>query len=73
MHILLHFDGAVSHMATHAIVLAQLIIGEQNHGIHPFIVQIRSLDDHRPFPGDVSIVAISLLRHNPVSSARKVS
>ena len=44
---------AVGHMATHAIVVAQLIIGEQNHGVHPFIVQIRSLDDHKPCPGEI--------------------
>ena len=36
---------------THAIVQAKLIIDGQDYGAHVFIVPIRSLEDHKPFPG----------------------
>ena len=41
----------MGHTATHAIVVARLITKGQDHGVHPFIVQIRSLEDHKPLPG----------------------
>ena len=41
----------VGHTATHAVVMARLIIKEKDYGIHPFIVQLRSLKDHTPLPG----------------------
>jgi acyl-CoA oxidase len=31
--------------------MAKLIIDGKDHGIHAFIVQLRSLDDHRVLPG----------------------
>lgn len=42
---------AVGHTATHAVVLARLITKGVDHGIHPFIMQLRSLEDHTPLPG----------------------
>ena len=45
------FSPIVGHTATHAIVVARLITKGQDHGVHPFIVQIRSLEDHKPLPG----------------------
>ena len=45
------FVISVGHTATHAIVVARLITKGKDHGIHLFIVQIRSLEDHRPLPG----------------------
>ena len=45
----------VGHTATHAVVMARLIIREEDHGIHPFIVQVRSLDDHHPLPGTLTM------------------
>ncbi|KAG9471665.1 hypothetical protein GDO78_013931 [Eleutherodactylus coqui] len=36
---------------THTVVVAQLYSNGQKYGIHPFIVQIRSLKDHSPLPG----------------------
>ena len=45
------YKPIVGHTATHTVVMARLIIREQDHGIHPFIVQVRSLDDHCPLPG----------------------
>ncbi|KAI9701798.1 MAG: hypothetical protein M1836_001142 [Candelina mexicana] len=46
-----YWPGGLAFSATHAIVMAQLIIGQQAHGLHPFIVQLRSLEDHRPVKG----------------------
>lgn len=34
-----------------AIVMAKLIIDNREHGIHAFVVQLRSLKDHRVLPG----------------------
>lgn len=45
------WPGTLGHTATHAIVLARLITRGKDHGIHVFIVQIRSLEDHTPLPG----------------------
>ncbi|GJW37967.1 peroxisomal acyl-coenzyme A oxidase 1-like protein [Tanacetum coccineum] len=45
------WPGGVGKVATHAIVYARLIINGQFHGIHGFMVQLRSLDDHSPLPG----------------------
>lgn len=41
----------MGHVATHAVVLARLITKGEDFGIHPFVVQIRSLEDHTPLPG----------------------
>ncbi|KAI9720645.1 MAG: hypothetical protein M1812_002825 [Candelaria pacifica] len=46
-----YWPGGLAFTATHAIVMAQLIIGKQAHGLHPFIVQLRSLADHQPMKG----------------------
>ncbi|XP_060576845.1 peroxisomal acyl-coenzyme A oxidase 1-like [Ruditapes philippinarum] len=45
------WPGGLAKSSTHAIVLAQLIIDGKNHGMHPFMLQLRSLDDHMPIPG----------------------
>lgn len=46
--------------ANHAIVVAQLLVPKShdsneliNHGPHPFIVQIRDMQTHKPLPGIV--------------------
>ena len=41
----------VRHTATHAVVAARLITKCKDHGIHMFLVQLRSLEDHKPLPG----------------------
>ena len=41
----------VGHTATHAVVAARLITKCKDHGIHMFLVQLRSLEDHKPLPG----------------------
>lgn len=45
------WPGDLGRSATHAVVLAQLYIKGKNYGMHPFLVQIRSLHDHSPLPG----------------------
>ena len=44
--------GGAAQSATHAAVYAQMILpGGKNVGVHTFIVQLRSLDDHSILPG----------------------
>jgi len=45
-----YWPGALGFTATHAIVMARLISKGQDHGVHAFMVQIRSSDSHRPVP-----------------------
>ncbi|XP_068316844.1 peroxisomal acyl-coenzyme A oxidase 1 [Pyrus communis] len=45
------WPGGLGKAATHAVVYARLITDGQDHGVHGFIVQLRSLDDHLPLPG----------------------
>nr|XP_056708403.1 peroxisomal acyl-coenzyme A oxidase 2 [Euleptes europaea] len=45
------WPGDLGRTATHAVVFAQLYLKGKCYGIHPFIVQIRSLQDHSPAPG----------------------
>ncbi len=51
---------SVGHTSTHAVVMARLITKGKDHGVHPFIVQLRSLEDHTPLPG-MCMVAINLM------------
>ncbi|CAO3661253.1 unnamed protein product [Umbelopsis vinacea] len=43
--------GGLGKAATHACVMARLVTNGKDYGPHPFIVQIRSLEDHRPLKG----------------------
>ncbi|QKX63260.1 uncharacterized protein TRUGW13939_10429 [Talaromyces rugulosus] len=49
--------GSLGRTANHAVVMAQLFIGNKNLGPHPFVVQIRDLDTHQPlenvYVGDI--------------------
>ena len=36
---------------THAVVFARLKIDDNDYGVFPFMVQVRSLVDHKPMPG----------------------
>ncbi|KAF9602722.1 hypothetical protein IFM89_030610 [Coptis chinensis] len=45
------WPGGLGRVSTHAVVHARLITDGQDHGVHGFIVQLRSLDDHSPLPG----------------------
>ncbi|KAB2001900.1 hypothetical protein ES319_D11G027900v1 [Gossypium barbadense] len=45
------WPGGLGKVSTHALVYARLITDGQDHGVHGFIVQLRSLDDHLSLPG----------------------
>ncbi|XP_042906100.1 peroxisomal acyl-coenzyme A oxidase 1 [Parasteatoda tepidariorum] len=45
------WPGSLGKTANFAIVLAQLCTKGKSYGIHPFMVQIRSLDNHQPLSG----------------------
>ncbi|KAK4844050.1 hypothetical protein QYF36_015791 [Acer negundo] len=45
------WPGGLGKISTHGVVYARLITDGQDHGVHGFIVQLRSLDDHSPLPG----------------------
>ncbi|XP_068940340.1 peroxisomal acyl-coenzyme A oxidase 2 [Petaurus breviceps papuanus] len=45
------WPGDLGRTATHALVLAQLYCSGRCHGMHGFLVPIRSLQDHSPLPG----------------------
>lgn len=45
------WPGGLGKLSTHALVYARLITDGKEHGVHGFIVQLRSLDDHQPLPG----------------------
>lgn len=45
------WPGGLGHSANYAIVVAQLYTQGKCHGIHPFIVQLRDEENHKPLPG----------------------
>lgn len=47
----LKWDFLVGHSANYAVVVAQLYTKGKCHGIHPFIVQLRDEETHKPLPG----------------------
>lgn len=46
-----YWIGGLGLTATHCILFAKLMSDENNYGVHPFIVQVRSLDSHEPMKG----------------------
>ncbi|KAJ1949766.1 hypothetical protein IWQ62_006681, partial [Dispira parvispora] len=45
------WSGGLGVVATHSMVMARLIVKGRDYGPHPFVVPIRSLETHQPFPG----------------------
>ena len=45
------WPGGLGVTSTHCVVMARLILKGKDYGVHAFMVQIRSLQDHRPLPG----------------------
>ncbi|KAI5655741.1 hypothetical protein M9H77_32928 [Catharanthus roseus] len=45
------WPGGLGKVSTHAVVFARLITDGKEYGVHGFIVQLRSLEDHQPLPG----------------------
>ncbi|XP_009984459.1 PREDICTED: peroxisomal acyl-coenzyme A oxidase 2 [Tauraco erythrolophus] len=48
------WPGDMGRSATHSLVFGQLYIHGKCYGVHPFIVQIRSLQDHSLCPGIIA-------------------
>lgn len=46
-----YWPSALGFSASHAVVMARLVIKGKDHGVHPFLVQIRSLEDYKNLPG----------------------
>ncbi|KAF8889607.1 acyl-CoA oxidase [Infundibulicybe gibba] len=46
-----YWPGGLGLSCSHGIVMARLIVSGADHGIHPFMVQLRSLDNYRPLAG----------------------
>ncbi|GLJ30784.1 hypothetical protein SUGI_0610720 [Cryptomeria japonica] len=45
------WPGGLGKVSTHAIVYARLITDGRDYGVHAFLVQIRSLENHQPLAG----------------------
>jgi acyl-CoA oxidase len=45
------WPGGLSKTATHAVVMARLFVNGKDYGPHAFVVQLRSLHDHKCLPG----------------------
>ena len=45
------WPGNLAKTATHAIVMARLVVGEDDHGVHPFMVRVRDQESHRVVDG----------------------
>ncbi|KAF8857328.1 acyl-CoA oxidase [Acephala macrosclerotiorum] len=46
-----YWPGGIGFSASHTILMARLIIDGEDLGVHPFIVQLRSLEDFKSMPG----------------------
>ncbi|ELT88872.1 hypothetical protein CAPTEDRAFT_174217 [Capitella teleta] len=45
------WPGSLGKTTNHAIVMADLLSQGKSHGVHPFMVQTRSMETHQPLPG----------------------
>lgn len=45
------WPGGLGYSATHAIVMARAVIKGRDHGPHPFVMQLRSVENHKELPG----------------------
>lgn len=46
----------VGKTSNYAIVMAKLLIDDKDHGIHAFVVPLRSLEDHRTLPSKIKFL-----------------
>lgn len=46
-----YWPGGLGFSCSHAVVMARLLISNRDYGVHPFIMQLRSLDNWKPLPG----------------------
>jgi len=55
------WPGSLGISATHAVIFARLITKGKDYGVQSFIVPIRSLETHKPFPGvEVGEIGVKL-------------
>ncbi|KAJ7203805.1 hypothetical protein GGX14DRAFT_369254 [Mycena pura] len=67
-----YWPGGLAFSASHAVVLARLVIGPQDYGVHAFLAQLRSLDDWTPCRG-VELGDLGMkLGHNSVDNGYAV-
>ncbi|KAL6074611.1 Acyl-coenzyme A oxidase (Acyl-CoA oxidase) [Balamuthia mandrillaris] len=45
------WPGGLGLTSTHCVTHARLLLNGKDYGVHTFVVQIRSLEDHSPLPG----------------------
>ena len=45
------WPGEMGRFATHALVMAKLVIEDNDYGVAPFLVQIRDIKSHKHMPG----------------------
>ncbi|XP_019628558.1 PREDICTED: peroxisomal acyl-coenzyme A oxidase 1-like [Branchiostoma belcheri] len=45
------WPGGMGKTSNYVVLMAQLYIRGKSYGVHPFMLQIRSLEDHKPMPG----------------------
>lgn len=45
------WPGGLGKTSSHAVVMARLVTQGVDHGVHPFVVQLRRQEDHLPLPG----------------------
>ena len=45
------WPGAMGVLSNHCVLYARLVVGEEDLGIHNFLVQLRDVDTHVPLPG----------------------
>ena len=63
------WPGGLGLVGTHSIVFARLILEDNDYGIQPFMVQVRSLEDHKAMPGiEVGDIG-SKLGYNTIDNA----
>lgn len=43
--------GGLAKSCTHCILMARLRIGQKDYGVHPFMLQVRDLNNHKSMPG----------------------
>jgi len=48
------WPGGMAKTANFAVVYARLVLPDGDYGVHPFLVQLRSLEDHKLLPGIIS-------------------
>ena len=57
--------GALGLTSNHTLLIAQLIINGTNYGPHPFLVPLRDIETHEPFPGvDVGDIGPKIGMHS---------